>query len=295
MTFQDSKAAVLRLSASAGLLAMLAACAGPQPNANVTAAQASLQQAQSNAARADLARIEIDEAEKAVAMAEAARRDKDDKARVDHLAWLAQRRVELANTVASRKQTERDIEAASRERDQIRLQASQQRAQSAQAQAETLANRNQNLTSEAAQSRERAESLQKRLAALQAKETERGLVVTLSDVLFDLGQAELKPGAIARVNQLAQVMRDYPERNVLIEGFTDSSGPDALNQALSERRAMSVRRALIDAGVDARRIVARGLSEQYPVATNDTPAGRQQNRRVEVVLSDGQGDLPFRN
>ncbi|MGE0314919.1 MAG: OmpA family protein [Lautropia sp.] len=295
MRFPESIPSSARVVAVAGIAALVAACAGPQPNSNVREAQASLQQIRANAARADLARIEVEEAEKAVAAAEAARHDKEDEDRVDHLAWLAQRKVELANAVATRKQIERDIEAAGRERDQIRLQASQQRAQDAQAQASTLASRNQNLASEAEQARERAAALQKRLAAMQAKETERGLVVTFSDVLFDLGKADLKPGAMARVAQLAQVMRDYPERNVLIEGFTDSSGPDALNQALSERRAMSVRQALVEAGIDARRIVARGLSEQYPVASNATAAGRQQNRRVEVVVSNAQGDLPFRN
>ena len=139
---------------------------------------------------------------------------------------------------------------------------------------------------QAEQERQRADQLAARLRDLQAKETDRGLVVTFSDVLFDVGRAELRSGALARVDQLAAVMREYGERNVLVEGFTDSTGSLATNQDLSERRAMSVRQALVARGIDAERIVARGHADRYPIADNSTAAGRQQNRRVEAVLSD---------
>jgi outer membrane protein OmpA-like peptidoglycan-associated protein len=89
-------------------------------------------------------------------------------------------------------------------------------------------------------------------------------------------------------------MREYPERNVLIEGFTDSTGSRATNQDLSERRAMSVRNELIARGVDPKRIVTRGHADRYPIADNSTASGRQQNRRVEAVLSDARGELPMR-
>ena len=95
-----------------------------------------------------------------------------------------------------------------------------------------------------------------------------------------------------RVRQLADILSEYPDRNVLIEGFTDATGSDETNQTLSEQRAMSVRTALVSSGIDPRRIVARGLGERFAVASNDTMAGRQQNRRVEAVLSDASGNLP---
>ena len=147
---------------------------------------------------------------------------------------------------------------------------------------------------QAEQERQRADQLAARLRELQAKDTQRGMVVTFSDVLFDVGRAELRSGALARVEQLAAVMREYPERNVLIEGFTDSTGSLATNQDLSERRAMSVRNELVARGIDPRRIVSRGHADRYPVADNSSGSGRQQNRRVEAVLSDARGELPMR-
>ena len=140
---------------------------------------------------------------------------------------------------------------------------------------------------QAEQERQRADQLASRLRELQAKETERGMVVTFSDVLFDVGRADLRPARMARVDQLAAVMREYPERNVLIEGFTDSTGSQATNQELSERRAMSVRQALVmqrhRSEAHRRPRPCRPLSRS---PTTATASGRQQNRRVEAVLSD---------
>jgi outer membrane protein OmpA-like peptidoglycan-associated protein len=114
-------------------------------------------------------------------------------------------------------------------------------------------------------------------------------VLTLGDVLFDTGQATLKPGAATTVDRLAQFMRDYPERSVRIEGHTDSAGSDDTNQGLSERRAQAVREALLQRGLEAPRIGAVGYGEARPIADNETAAGRQQNRRVEIVVSDAAG------
>ena len=116
-------------------------------------------------------------------------------------------------------------------------------------------------------------------------------MLTLGDVLFDTGQASLKPGAGTTVDRLAQFMGDYPERSVRIEGHTDSVGSDETNQALSERRAVAVRDALVALGVDAGRIMTIGYGEARPIASNDTPAGRLQNRRIEIVVSDEQGSF----
>jgi outer membrane protein OmpA-like peptidoglycan-associated protein len=141
----------------------------------------------------------------------------------------------------------------------------------------------------AAAAEERNRELQRELEDLQAKETDRGLVLTLGDVLFDSGQATLKAGAATTVDRLAQFMRDYPERSVRIEGHTDAAGSDDANQGLSERRAQAVREALTERGLEATRIGAVGYGEARPIADNETAAGRQQNRRVEIVVSDAQG------
>jgi OmpA-OmpF porin, OOP family len=127
-------------------------------------------------------------------------------------------------------------------------------------------------------------TLQEELAELQARQTERGLVVTLGDVLFDVGQATLRPGAVQQVNRLAMALVRHPDRRVNVEGHTDSVGSAEFNERLSQRRAETVRSALISAGVQPERITAIGLGESLPVASNDNTAGRQQNRRVEVII-----------
>ena len=129
------------------------------------------------------------------------------------------------------------------------------------------------------------------VAAL-VRELDPWLVLTLGDVLFDTAQATLKAGADRTLDRLASFMMEYPERQVAIEGHTDSRGSDDYNRDLSKRRADSVRDALVDRGVQAQRIRSVGLGEAYPVAGNDTAGGMQQNRRVEIVISDESGNFP---
>ncbi|MGI9077663.1 MAG: OmpA family protein [Gemmatimonadaceae bacterium] len=116
------------------------------------------------------------------------------------------------------------------------------------------------------------------------QQTSRGLVISLSDILFDVDKATLKAGAEANIRRIAAVLDQYPDNAIVVEGHTDSQGSDAYNQKLSEDRAASVRASLVTGGVDASNITSKGFGESQPVATNDTPAGRQQNRRVEVVV-----------
>ena len=137
----------------------------------------------------------------------------------------------------------------------------------------------------------RAQQLEEQLRALNAKKTERGMVVTIGDVLFDTGRAELKPGSGRDMDKLAEFFKAYPQRTALVEGFTDSVGGDAANQDLSNRRAAAVRGALVGMGVAGPRITARGYGEAFPVAGNDSASGRQLNRRVEIVLSDENGRI----
>lgn len=132
------------------------------------------------------------------------------------------------------------------------------------------------------------------LQELNAKQTERGMVVTINDVLFDTNQAQLKPGGMRSIEKLAALLRDDTALRVQVEGFTDSTGSPATNEALSARRAEAVRAALIGQGVAGDRVDDRGLGEAYPVASNDSAAGRQMNRRVEIVLSDQNGRIAQR-
>lgn len=142
---------------------------------------------------------------------------------------------------------------------------------------------------ELARNRELLEELKRR--NLEARETERGVIVNLPDILFEFDKASLTPDGRVKIRNIAEVLNSQARgRQVAVEGHTDSIGSEAYNQRLSERRAEAVAIGLESAGVSNRRIATRGLGERYPVAPNrhrdgtDNPAGRAKNRRVEVVI-----------
>ena len=128
------------------------------------------------------------------------------------------------------------------------------------------------------------EAVGRLLTELRARQTDRGTVVTLGDVLFDTASAALNPGGVQQIQRLATYLNANPARTVRIEGHTDSRGSHAYNEVLSQRRAEAVRAALIGASVDPARLNAVGMGETLPVASNGTAAGRQQSRRVEVII-----------
>jgi len=266
-----------------------------------------------------LAPGELNDAIAAYQRAESTYRAEGDSVEVRHLAYVARDRAAIAQEAANLRRAEQTIASATAERERVRLMArtaeaenatraaqlAQQRAdatrrealeaerqaaaaqqQARLSQQDALAAQQQARTAEA-----RAALLETELRDLAAIKTDRGMVVTLSDVLFDTGSATLRPGGQRIVARLAEFLREYPERTLAIEGFTDSVGNDSYNQVLSERRAIAVRLALMDAGIAASRIDVRGYGEQYPVASNDTPEGRQRNRRVVVVISDERGAI----
>lgn len=215
-----------------------------------------------------------------------------------------------AEAQAARSEAERMAEAArraraeqaAREAEMERREAAQQSAM-AQQEAEqerqlrmAAERRARELEEEARRMREEAERLQEQISDLEARPTDRGLVLTLgSDVLFDLDQYELREGAKRTIDRIAEFLMEYEGRQVMVEGFTDSTGARDYNLRLSERRADSVRDALIERGVDEDRIRTRGFGLDYPVASNDTQAGRQLNRRVEVIISDDDEEVPERS
>jgi OmpA-OmpF porin, OOP family len=215
---------------------------------------------------------------------------------IEHQAYVAQRYADISNELVAEARAREDIERGEAERNRIIADAREREAEAAARDAEratreleTQARVAEEQTRAAQAADERSRDLERELEELEARDTDRGLVLTLGDVLFDTGAATLKPGAATTIDRLAQFMRDYPERAVRIEGHTDAAGSDEANQALSERRAQAVREALVARGLDAARIATLGYGEARPIAGNDTPGGRQQNRRVEIVVSDAQG------
>jgi outer membrane protein OmpA-like peptidoglycan-associated protein len=210
----------------------------------------------------------------------------------------AQRQSENSQRLAQNAQVQSEAAQRNAEASQRQSEASQrqseisQRQSDAQRQAATEAQFNAEavrLQSQGAQVR--AEELEARLKDLEARKTSRGMVITLGDVLFDTNRSQLRSVGMHDARKVADFLRQYPERRVLIEGYTDSSGTDGRNQELSEQRATSVRTALLDMGVASERIASHGFGESYPVAGNDTAAGRQLNRRVEIIVSDDSGRI----
>jgi outer membrane protein OmpA-like peptidoglycan-associated protein len=138
--------------------------------------------------------------------------------------------------------------------------------------------------------RQSLNQMQAELADLQARQTERGLVVTVGDVLFEVDRAELRPGALRELDKLVAALRDRTGFDLAIEGHTDSTGTAAHNQDLSQRRAESVRGYLVAQGINRSRTSSIGLGQDSPIASNANANGRQQNRRVEIVIQ--QADAP---
>ncbi|MEX0605697.1 MAG: OmpA family protein [Marinobacter sp.] len=264
----------LSLGIAVGLSALMVGCAGSPPqNEMVNEAKSAYGKiendpnvARSGPAQLRSARTELD---RALALLE----DDADEEQIEHVAYLAKRHAEIAYEMGERARLQGEIDSAEERREQLVLQMR---------------------TGEARQAQMEAELLRQQMAELQAEKTDRGMVLTLGDVLFDLNEADLKSSAERTIQQLANFMNEYPERRVKVEGYTDSTGDEGYNQGLSERRAMSVKAALTNNGISSNRIDVAGYGESYPKASNDTSSGRQQNRRVEIVISDEEGNIDSR-
>lgn len=312
---------------------MLVACGTAPKHPVLEEARSGYNTAQSDPNVTKLAALELQEAGKALQNAERAQAKGEDKEVVDHLALVAKQRVLIAQEIAKQKTTEAEVANADLEREKVRLEMRTAEAEAAKQQAAAAEAATQRLNeqlaaakderererlrleAQAAEAKQQAElarqsstqkeaeleainaklkQMETELNELNAKKTERGMVITLGDVLFDTNKSQLKAGGIRSLEKLAAFFNEYPERKALIEGFTDSTGDEDYNQQLSEQRANAVRTALVEMGIGAERLSTRGYGENFPVAGNDTAAGRQMNRRVEIVLSDDQGNVKSR-
>ena len=210
----------------------------------------------------------------------------------------AKQQVEFVSEIADAQAAELAAADANAQRDRASLETKTAEADAAKQQAaiaQQTADQQAAALADARANAERDQALiaqqEMQLKELNAKKTERGLVITLGDVLFNTNKAQLKSGGIYNVQKLADFLKQYPQHKVLVEGHTDSTGSGSLNQELSDRRANAVRTALIDKGISSDRVTTRGYGEAYPIAGNDTAAGRQLNRRVEIILSDDKGNI----
>jgi len=248
---------------------LLAACATTPPQSSVLEeARTEVSALAADPLAQQAAGPDLQSARNALQQAEAAQQQKQPIEDVNSLAYLALRDAQAGKARVAEAQARQQITQAQSEREKVLLAAREQQVQSAKAQ---------------------LSETQQQLADLKAKQTDRGMVVTMGDVLFDTGQATLKPGAELTVERLAKFLVSNPETRVRIEGFTDNTGSQEFNELLSQRRADAVARALRNQDVPASQLQTVGRGEAFPVASNSTAAGRQQNRRVEIVFSDKDG------
>lgn len=284
---------------------ILTACAtGPVQDPAAERARAALTRLQSDPELATRAPVAISEAETAVIAAERS----EDTATAAQLGYLAEKKVEIARALAERRLAEDERSMSSVERERIRLAARTREANDAIAAAAvaksqaSIANQQAAVARQQAydakaeasdanqaaeQSRYETDEMKRQMLDMNARMTDRGMVLTLGDVLFASGQSDLKPGAASRLNKLTVFLNKYADRTATIEGHTDSVGSDSLNLALSQRRAEAVKTYLASQGIAAIRISATGMGKGLPVASNDNAAGRQQNRRVEIIIGKG--------
>lgn len=273
--------------------AVAAGCASTPPAQNLALqdARTTYQAVSADGLVQQAAPVELSDAAKNLHLAEAAWQNGADPVAVNHLAYLANQQALIAREKAGLAQAERTIQSASAERSQVLLEAKQQALTGEREKLALAQRRAQAAEGVAAAQAEKNAQLQQELQNLAARPTSIGMVMTLGDVLFDVGKATLKPGAQRSLDRLAEFLQKYPERKVRIEGFTDDTGSAEANQELSRQRADAVRAELVRRGIPGDRVETVGYGPAFPIASNSTAAGRQQNRRVEVVISDESGNV----
>jgi len=268
-----------------GLLGAMSWGCGAQPEPIVLErARTTYKQAAEDEAVVQHAPGALRDAKQVLSRAEQAWRSDKNAVEVEHLSYVTKQRVAIAQAKADHKVAEADWQRLSRERELVLQEARIQEAEQARREAEQARQEAKQARAKQEEAAKQLAMLQEQLGALQAKATSRGTVLTLGSVLFAPGQATLKSEALQNLYSLVTFMQEDSERTAIIEGYTDNVGSDALNLDLSQRRAEAVRGFLIKNGVNGERVTARGYGEASPVASNDTEAGRQQNRRVEIVF-----------
>jgi len=269
MKIQSAKRVLIATAAAAAI----AACSStPERIESLETARTLVSQVEASP-RAGVAAANVAEARKSLAEANRLAKEGGDMADIDFQASVATLNAQIANEKILTAQARDEIEKGTAERQAVLLQAREREAE--------------RRAQEAREAQLRSQTLEQELADLKAKKTARGIQLTLGDVLFETGKANLQPGAYPTIERLATALKEDPTRKVLIEGHTDSTGSAEFNQRLSESRAQSVQAALMERGVMANQISTIGKGATTPIASNNDPGGRQRNRRVEMIFQEG--------
>ncbi|HEV8690360.1 MAG TPA: OmpA family protein [Ideonella sp.] len=289
--------AALGVAISAALLTACSTVTLPPPA--LSQARGAVRSAELDPAVLNLAPLELKKATDSLARANALFNQGKPAAEVSSAAYVANVQAQTAVAIAQAKTHDTAITGMQAEREKARADAQAMAASKAQVQAGASERRavsaeQQTAVAQASASdaQQLAAQLKLRLAELQAQQTERGMLVTLGDVLFETGRSDVKPAAQTSLHKLADFLAQYPARRVLIEGHTDNVGSSLYNEGLSLRRAEAVDTALIGMGVAGKRVATVGYGEDYPVADNATDTNRALNRRVEVYIA--ENDQPVR-
>ncbi|BFM12021.1 OmpA family protein [Simiduia litorea] len=261
---------ILKISGLSLAIMIINACTiqpeSPNGASDVRAKLSALQDDPTLSSRAQLA---IKEAEIATLIAESPEKE---KALSDHQVFMADRKVEIAIATAQTRLLEDQRKGIIEQRETARLDSRTREANSARKEMQSAQQRN--------------EDLERQLLDLNAKKSNRGMVLTLGDLLFETGKSDLKHGITENLDKLSIFLIENDDRQLIVEGYTDNIGSDSFNLNLSLKRADAVKAYLLDHGVADNRMQTSGKGESAPIASNDTATGRQRNRRVEVIIPD---------
>ena len=282
--------------ALAALVLLSSACAPLLRPEGADAARRELLALQSEPALAALRPSALLDAEAAVRLSEIPTRNQPAG---QHAVYVANRKIELARSDAERRIADAELKQLQAQRVSILEETQRRELEIARAQAAAASDaafdRQQAMITaqeQAASALAVTEELRRQMNELQARVTDRGMVMTLGDLLFETGKADLQPGATERLDKLAGFMFSYVDRTLIVEGHTDSQGSDDNNLQLSARRAELVRAYLVSRGVAGQRITTVGRGSTAPVADNASTGGRQQNRRVDIIISNSLVTAP---
>lgn len=271
---QKNKIKWLTSCRNTALIAVLAlltyGCAAPSENSALMSARDAYTQAKADPSVATNAAVPLYEAQKTLTRAGNAESDGE----MTHLAYMATQQTAIAVAMAEQKAAELERQRLAGDTNRILLRQKEQQTAAA--------------TAQAAAANAQKMALEQELAALKAKKTDRGYVLTLGNVLFKTGKADLMPGAQRTIDQLVDFLNKHPEERISVEGHTDNTGSDSFNMMLSQSRAEAVASAVMVRGISRERITTKGFGEMYPLAGNDTASGRQENRRVKIVFLAGE-------
>lgn len=296
-----------RISLSTAIAIALASCStAPDYKSTVNDLDAQYSVLASHPHAEEHAPIAVEEAREAVDKVKKMVRDGKDKNDIAHQAYLAERKIEIAQQLTRMGESKALIETSEVRRKDILLQSKDSKIQqaalaaaTAELRADEAGRKNQALEDEIKQSKAETEKMREqfnsaeqkmkalgdKLEGVSTESNERGLVITMADIEFATGKHELSEGSASQLREIATFLEEFPDRDVLVEGYTDSTGSSQYNDNLSELRAQSVMEKLRSNGVDRSRLQYKGYGEKFPIASNDSSQGRQANRRVEIVLA----------